>query len=87
MNNIFESIKSGYFVRKNTAKESLSTKKIIKEIRSVVADLACADTRFQFEEDSDMLEACIYYTESLKARYRYLIKKAKLNNIKISALN
>ena len=41
----------------------------------------------QFEEDSDLLESCIYYRESLEARYRYLLKKAKLNNIVITKTN
>ncbi len=57
--------------------------RILREIRAVTADLACADTWFEFEEDSDMLESCIYYIESLKARYRYLLKKAKLNNVTV----
>ena len=59
---------------------------ILKELKNVTADIACADMWFEFEEDSDLLESCIYYKESLEARYRYLLKKAKFNNIVITKI-
>lgn len=54
------------------------------EINSVSSQMACVDTWFQLEEDQDLVEACIYQKESLAARYRYLIRKAKESNISLS---
>lgn len=70
---------------KNKDKEGgFSREKILEEIRSVSADIACANAWFDFEEDTDMLESCIYYIESLNARYRCLLKKAKIDNVNVS---
>ncbi|HZJ78253.1 MAG TPA: DUF2508 family protein [Clostridia bacterium] len=55
--------------------------KIIEDIRNICRMLESAYTRFQFEEDEDLVEATIYEIESLKARYRYLIRKAKEKKI------
>lgn len=79
MSNIMEFLKLG--ANKVKYSNDIDAKELLKEIKNVMADIACANTWFEFEEDSDLLEACIYYTESLRARYRYLLKKAKLNNI------
>lgn len=54
---------------------------LIEDIRSICRMLDSAYSRFQYEEDDDLLEATIYEMEALKARYRYLIRKAKENNI------
>lgn len=52
--------------------------KLLQEIKLVKAQLQNAYTRFQMESDSDLVEAAIYEIEALKARYRYLIKSAKV---------
>lgn len=46
-------------------------------IREVCLRLENANTRFALEQDSDLIEACIYEIEALRARYRYLLKQAK----------
>ena len=46
-------------------------------IRAVCADLREVQSRFAMESDSDLIEACIYEMEALRARYRYLLKTAK----------
>lgn len=46
-------------------------------IREVCAALQAVQMRFSMESDSDLIEACIYETEALRARYRYLLRKAK----------
>lgn len=56
------------------------------EIKLISAQIACLDTWFQIEEDSDLVEACIYQRESLNARYRYFLKKAKEAEIQISSI-
>ena len=37
------------------------------------------------ENDSDLIEACIYEMESLRARYRYLLRQAKAGGIPAGA--
>lgn len=51
------------------------------ELKLISSQIACLDTWFQLEDDNDLVEACIYQRESLNAKYRYLIKKAKEANI------
>lgn len=46
-------------------------------IREVCHQLDCVQSRFEMETDSDMIESCIFEMESLRARYRYLIRLAK----------
>lgn len=55
------------------------------EIRIISAQLACLDTWFQLEEDSDLVESCIYQRESLIAKYRYFIKKSKENMVPVAS--
>ena len=46
-------------------------------IREVCAGLREVQSRFAMESDSDLIEACIYEMEALRARYRYLLRIAK----------
>ncbi len=46
-------------------------------IREVCRQLENVRARFEMENDSDLIEACIYEMESLRARYRYLLRQAK----------
>jgi len=66
--------------RKTEEKSDRSTE-IIEDIRNICKMLDSAYARFQYEQDEDLVEATIFEMEALKARYRYLIKKAKENNI------
>ncbi|NLB36374.1 MAG: DUF2508 family protein [Clostridiales bacterium] len=54
---------------------------IIEDIRNICKMLDSAYERFQYEQDEDLVDATIYEMEALKARYRYLIRKAKASNI------
>lgn len=83
MSNIIEFLR-GTKKNKDEYNSEVNAKIILREIKNIMADIACADMWFEFEEDSDLLESCIYYKESLEARYRYLLKKAKFNNIVIA---
>lgn len=70
---------------KNIQTETIdSGQEIINEIRDVSKQLICTDNWFQMESDGDLIEACIYQREVLNARYRYLMKKAKCDNINSS---
>ena len=71
---------------KKTEAKSNETEKLIEDIRNVCRMLDSAYNRFQFEKDDDLVEATIYEMEALKARYRYLIRLAKENQIENAAL-
>ena len=58
-------------------------KRLFKEFKYLYVQMQCTEMWFQMEEDEDLIEASIYQIESLRARYRYLLKKAKDNNIKL----
>lgn len=50
---------------------------ILTSIREVCRQLDHVNARFEMESDSDLIEACIFEMESLRARYRYLLRIAK----------
>ena len=50
---------------------------IVEEIQDVCRQLAYNECWFQMECDENLIEACIYQREELRARYRYLLNLAK----------
>lgn len=54
---------------------------ILDEISDVCKQLRCTDRWFDIESDHDLIEACIYQREELLARYRYLMRVAKSDNV------
>lgn len=54
---------------------------VIGEINTVKEQLRNVQNRFDLYTDFDLTESCIYEMEALEARYRYLIKKAKNQNV------
>lgn len=84
MNSNIKSILNPLIRNNYDTKILLNNRLFQDEINSVSSQMACVDTWFQMEEDQDLVEACIYQKESLAARYRYLIKKAKESNISLS---
>lgn len=54
---------------------------LVNEIREVCRQLNCTERWFQMEKDDDLIEACIHQREVLNARYRYLMRKAKRDNL------
>ena len=54
---------------------------LLTAIRDVCRLLDNAKLRFEMESDSDLIEACIYEMEALRARYRYLLRMARLQGI------
>ena len=49
----------------------------IEAIREVCQQLDLAQARFSMESDPDLIEGCIFEMESLRARYRYLLRTAR----------
>ena len=75
MNNIKETIK-GYIPDKIQLFNK-SNDKLKDDLKVISSQIAYNDMWFEMEDDSDLMEACIYQRESLQARYRYLLRKAK----------
>ena len=46
----------------------------IEAIREVCQQMETVQSRFSIESDPDLIECCIYETEALCARYRYLLR-------------
>lgn len=60
---------------------------LLEDIRSICRQMDAAYIRFEMEQDEDLLEAAIYELEALKARYRYLIKRAKKNKLESTGIS
>lgn len=60
--------------------------KLAKDIREICKEMECAYSVFEQEADEDLIDAAIYRLEALKAKYRYLIRQAKSQNLQTSAL-
>ena len=56
---------------------------VLQAIREVCRQLDSVQARFEMdqvnpmESDSDLIDACIYEMEALRARYRFLLRQAK----------
>ncbi len=53
----------------------------IEAIREVCEQIRRAEIRFSMESDADLIECYIYELESLRARYRYLLRVARQEGI------
>lgn len=54
----------------------------IAAIREVCALIEQVENRFAFETDPDLIESCVYELQSLRARYRYLLRESRQNDIR-----
>lgn len=54
---------------------------IIEAIRDVCAGIDAAQNRFEQETDPDLIEAAIYELQSLRAKYRYLLRTARSQGV------
>ncbi len=53
----------------------------ITAIREICEQLNAVERRFSMESDPDLIEACIYEMDSLRARYRYLLRTARQEGV------
>lgn len=58
-------------------KKDYEKEKLLFDIKKVSAQIARIETCFQMTSDEDLIDSCIYEMESLNARYRYLLRRAK----------
>ena len=54
---------------------------LIEAIREVCAEMDAAQSRFEVETDPDLIESAIFELQSLRARYRYLLRTARLSGV------
>ena len=54
---------------------------LIKTIREVCAQMDATQLQFAEESDPDLIEASIYEMQALRARYRYLLRTARLQGV------
>ena len=66
---------------KTKGEEISPEQRLLQDIRRVCRMIDDAYARFQMQADDDLVEASIYEIEALKARYRYLLRLAKTQNI------
>ena len=60
---------------------------LIFQIRDTSQRLAAAYSRFEIESNEDLLDSIIYEIQSLKALYRYLIKRAKTEGLQCGEIS
>lgn len=60
---------------------------ILTQLRETSTRLESAYSRFENECNEDLLDSVIYEIQSLKALYRYLIKKAKENGLECAEIS
>ena len=60
---------------------------LINQIRDTSQRLAAAYSRFEIESNEDLLDSIIYEIQSLKALYRYLIKRAKTEGLQCGEIS
>ena len=65
------------FVSKSMLREDALPHPIISAIRQVCESIDAVQSRFEQETDPDLIEACVYELQSLRARYRYFLRVAR----------
>lgn len=64
-----------------------ATDSLLIQIRETSQRLESAYSRFENELNEDLLDSIIYEIQSLKALYRYLLKKAKENGLECAEIS
>lgn len=54
---------------------------LLREIREVSRQISCNNAWFEIECNGDLIEACIYQDQALRARYRYLLGIARQQGV------
>jgi hypothetical protein len=87
MEKYFNSAKIFYYqmIRKPVLKSE--SNEIVRQIRETSEKLNNAYSRFEYENNEDLLESVIFEIQSLKALYRYLLKKARETGIECAEIS
>ena len=68
-------------IKQHILREEEAPHPIIEAIREVCALMDAAQNRFEQETDADLIEAAVYEQQSLRAKYRYLLRIARTQGI------
>lgn len=68
-------------IRQKILREDEAPHPIIDAIRDVCERIDATQSRFEQETDPDLIEAAIYELQSLRAKYRYLLRTARSEGI------
>lgn len=64
-------------LKRQEQEDNHEKEKLLLDIKKVSGQIDRIETCFQMTCDEDLIDSCIYELESLHARYRYLLRKAK----------
>lgn len=67
--------------RQRIVREERAPHPIIEAVREVCECIDAVQSRFEQETDPDLIEAAIYELQSLRAKYRYLLRTARNEGI------
>ena len=65
-----------------TATDQEEKESTLREIRAVSEKIRCVQSRFDLVCESDLVDSCIFELQSLNARYRFLLQKARQMGIR-----
>lgn len=74
-------------LRQAAMEEKKAGKLLVEELRDILEQISFNERWFQLECDENLIDACIYEGESLRARYRYLLMKARSMGIQNTPFN
>lgn len=70
----------------NRGSEKESEDKLIEQIKECEMLLRQNESKFNFETESELIDAHIYEREALMVRYSHLMRQAKLCGLKVAAV-
>ena len=68
-------------ISRKVLREDAAPHPIIVAIRQVCESMDAVENRFKVETDPDLIEACVYEMQSLRAKYRYFLRLARSSGI------
>lgn len=68
-------------IRQKVLRDEVAPHPIIETIREVCEQMEIAESRFAQETDPDLIESAIYEMQSLRAKYRYLLRAARIQGV------
>ena len=68
-------------IRQKVLRDEVAPHPIIETIRDVCEQMEMAESRFAQETDPDLIESAIFEMQSLRAKYRYLLRVARTQGV------
>ncbi len=64
-------------LKKALLRPRVETHPTLQSIQEVCRQMEALESRFSMQSDNDLIEACIYEMEALRAQYRFLLRQAR----------